>query len=377
MRRKGIVVLACLTLIAAVCLFGCGETPHAHVMDEVALVPSTCEEQGTAAHYKCKDCKKLFTDADGKNETMLSALTLELAGHTFVKYGKGVDVHWQTCKVCGTKSDSEAHKFEAVKICEPTATSDGYDRNGEACLACGYGKDGLKVKPKTTPFTSETHDGLGYCLYDPVAVEGFKVPLVLFLHGSGERGTDNVAQLKNAICEVVKHNAVNEYMESVVIVPQCPNNVQWVSAPWSDGNYTLASVPESDPMKQVVKLVEYYAEKPYIDTSRIYVMGVSMGGFGAWDLLARHSNLFAAGVPMCGGAPTDAVDVLKDMPVYTFHSKNDASVPFKGTDDIVKAIKAAGGTKINFVVYEDKGHNMWNDAIVHDGLEQWLFAQSK
>ena len=80
---------------------------------------------------------------------------------------------------------------------------------------------------------------------------------------------------------------------------------------------------------------------------------------------------------MGGGAPTDAVDVLKDMPVYTFHSKNDASVPFKGTDDIVKAIKAAGGTKINFVVYEDKGHNMWNDAIVHDGLEQWLFAQSK
>ena len=149
----------------------------------------------------------------------------------------------------------------------------------------------------------------------------------------------------------------------------------WADTPWGNGNYKLSDIPESVTNKKVVNLVRHYTSKEYIDADRVYIMGISMGGFGTWDLLARHSDIFAAGVPVCGGGPDDKIDVLKNIPIYTFHSENDTSVPYSGTKAMVDAIKSAGGEKIKFVSFADKGHVIWDTAITYPGLEQWLFAQ--
>lgn len=375
--NKKIIVALC-TAVCAVTACVCGCAPqHEHKMTPHSVVPSTCTEHGSAAYYECTDCKKLFTDENGEHETTKAALELPYADHIYGEMQKIGSYHWCVCEECEEKFQ-EDHVFTTVTDKAVTATEDGY-KAGEICLDCGYGKNGGQVIPKTTPFVSTEKFGVNYCLYEPknVGKRGEKVPLILFLSGSGERGDDNVAQLKNAICKVVKHGEDNEYMNSVVVVPQCPAEpAQWVDTPWTDVNYTLASVKESDIMKKVVELVGYYRELDYIDENRIYVIGVSMGGFGAWDLLARHSDMFAAGVPICGGGPSDAIDVLKEMPIYTFHGNMDKNVPFEGTKNMVDAIKAAGGTKINFKEYNN-AHVIWDDAIVHEGLEEWLFAQSK
>ncbi len=256
----------------------------------------------------------------------------------------------------------------------------------------------------TTGFDKQTYTKnnytLNYCLYEPEDLDKSedKVPLILFLHGAGERGNNNEAQLKNAIKEVIKAgNEDSAWMNSIVIAPQCPaaNNAsvgtsnvndpnKWAETNWTQGNYTQANVPESKPLKAAAELVQQYANYDYVDEDRVYVVGLSMGGFGTWDILARYPNLFAAGVPICGGGPTDKIDVLKNIPIYTFHGTADGSVPYSGTQAMYNAITAAGGNKITFYTFQGAGHGIWNNAITFAGsgtqypaLETWLFAQHK
>lgn len=374
-----------ITVLTALCLItvcGCtpSETAHEHVMKYRAAVPSTCTEAGVAEHWECKDCKKLYTDEAGAHETKKADLALPLADHDFSIVRKGSGQHWFVCSVCGDSSEKEAHSYTAItENREASYTHEGY-KKGNICLACGDSTDGGEIIPKTTLFTSMTHGGVNYCEYLPAAARarGEKLPLVLFLSGSGERGVDNEIQLKNAVLKVVAKEKDNSFMNSLVLVPQCPDEpAMWVDHPWDGGNYKLSEVAESDIMKKVVSLVEYYSAFDYVDSSKIYVIGISMGGLGAWDLLARHSDLFAAGVPICGAGPIDAVDVLKNVPVYAFHGKKDTSVPFEiSTPKMVEAIKAAGGSKIEYVELDD-GHMIWDTAIEYNGLETWLFSQSK
>ncbi len=240
---------------------------------------------------------------------------------------------------------------------------------------------------------------LNYCLYEPEDLDKSedKVPLILFLHGAGERGSNNEWQLKNAILQVIKEgNEDSAWMNSIVIAPQCPSSTggntnssvsdpnKWAETNWKNGNYTQANVPESKPLKAAAELVQQYANYDYVDEDRVYVIGLSMGGFGTWDILARYPNLFAAGVPICGGGPTDKIDVLKNIPIYTFHGTSDKSVPYSGTQAMYNAITAAGGNKIIFYTFQGAGHGIWNDAIKFAGsdtqypaLETWLFSQHK
>ena len=238
------------------------------------------------------------------------------------------------------------------------------------------------IKSKSL-FIAKGYNQLDYCEYKPDNISETKVPLVLFLHGSGERGTDNKSQLKNAIKEVVNASSTSLFMQSVVIAPQCPTfPTQWVDTPWSNGNYKLEDVKESKILSKVVSLVEKYKNNDYIDSNRVYVVGLSMGGFGTWDLIARHKDLFTAAVPICGGGPVDAVETLKDFPIYTFHGTKDTTVPYEGTSEMAKLLKNAGNKDIQFISYEGDGHGIWNKAIKHQGnntspsLENWLFSKT-
>ncbi len=235
---------------------------------------------------------------------------------------------------------------------------------------------------KKTLFSQKRFGDLNYCEYVPKIEEGQKVSLVLFLHGGGERGNDNKSQLKNAILKVINKNSKSKFMNAIVIAPQCPLNIRWVNTLSGEGNYTLAEVDESALMIKVVALIKYYSTLEYVDANCIYVIGLSIGGFGTWDLLSRHPKLFAAGVPICGGGPTDAIDTLKNIPIYTFHGTNDSVVPFNGTKEMVNLITNAGGKNIDFVSFEGAGHEIWDNAITYIGdkshpkLEDWLFSKS-
>lgn len=209
-------------------------------------------------------------------------------------------------------------------------------------------------------------------------------PIVLFLHGAGERGSDNEAQMKNAIYKTFK-NFKSKMYDAVVIAPQCPAAPkQWVNWPWANGNYSADEVAESNELATVFDLVQTYAQRSDTDASRIYVVGLSMGGFGTWDLLTRHSDTFAAGVPICGGGDPSKAEILATIPIYTFHGTSDTTVPFaKTTPLMVSAINQQGKGLLHYHEFPGKGHNIWDDAIVYAGDAQnppvldWLFSQRK
>ena len=193
-------------------------------------------------------------------------------------------------------------------------------------------------------------------------------PLILFLHGAGERGSDNTKQLNNCV-----QNIANSAPNAIIVAPQCTEGNQWVDTPWSNVSYSTDTVAESNELQMVMMLLEKLKKEYSVDKDRIYVSGISMGGFGTWDLITRHPNTFAAAIPVCGGADSSKAEVVKNIPIYTFHGESDWDVPVAGTRAMVEAIKTAGGNKITYTEYAGRGHNIWDDAFATTGLFDNLF----
>ena len=193
-------------------------------------------------------------------------------------------------------------------------------------------------------------------------------PLILFLHGAGERGSDNTKQLNNCV-----QNIANSAPNAIIVAPQCSDGNQWVDTPWSNSIYSTDDVAESNELQMVMLLLDKLKKEYSVDTDRIYASGISMGGFGTWDLITRHPNTFAAAIPVCGGADPSKAELVKDIPIYTFHGENDWDVPVAGTRAMVEAIKSAGGKKITYTEYPGMGHNIWDDAFATTGLFDDLF----
>lgn len=206
--------------------------------------------------------------------------------------------------------------------------------------------------------------------------EDYAYPVVLLLHGAGERGTDNEKTLVNVVPNLYMKKS-SPFYHAIVIVPQCPENMQWVDTPWANGNYSVDNVPISKPMTAAVELLDSIIATYSINTDRQYVTGLSMGGFGTWDLLMRFPDRFAAAIPYCGGADPSQAENLAKIPIYTFHDTTDTSVPVSGTQAVVKAIQEAGGTLITYKESTGKGHNVWNTGSQTPGLSTWLFEQRK
>lgn len=219
-------------------------------------------------------------------------------------------------------------------------------------------------------------DGMKYRLYIPEDYDANKeYPVVLFFHGAGERGSDNESQLKWVIEPLYVNN--EELQNAIIIAPQCPTQQQWVDTPWAEGAYNMSDVAESDQMQTVIKILKDVQDNYSTDTDRVYALGYSMGGFATWDILARYPDLIAAGVPLCGAGAIDAADILKDVPIWTFHGNSDPTVPYDGTKAIVDAIVAAKGEVITFTTLEGGNHT----SIVYDVPKNtevipWLFNQS-
>ncbi len=213
-------------------------------------------------------------------------------------------------------------------------------------------------------------DTMGYRLMRSLnMVPGKKYPLILFLHGAGERGEDNTAQLVHVLPWLAEQNAAGN-LEAFVAAPQCPALKQWVDTPWSLPCHTM---PEkmSVPMSMAMDLVDELSETLPVDKSRICIMGISMGGYGTWDAIQRFPGKFAAAVPICGGGDTAQAPALINTPIWAFHGELDNLVPTNRTTDMIEAIENAGGNP-RMTIYPGVYHDSWTNVTREPELLNWL-----
>jgi predicted peptidase len=192
-----------------------------------------------------------------------------------------------------------------------------------------------------------------------------KWPVILYLHGSGERGTDNRRQIYQGIGPAIQKNP--ERCPAIVLFPQAeskdliPVNVWAPTAP--DGARALAILDSA--------LKEYS-----IDTDRIYLTGISMGGIGTWKHAVADPNRWAAIVPICGGGDSTQVDKIASLPIWCFHGTNDVTVPIGFSRVMIDSIKKAGGNP-KFTEYPGVGHSSWRPAYDEPELWTWMLSQKR
>ncbi|MGD1000451.1 MAG: prolyl oligopeptidase family serine peptidase [Candidatus Brocadiia bacterium] len=186
--------------------------------------------------------------------------------------------------------------------------------------------------------------------------EAKKCPAIIYLHGAGDRGWD-VAEL--AFSPIVKYAGGRKDFPFIVIAPRCPAAGWWPNL-----------VPEMEDL-----LDEIIAKYP-IDTERIYLTGLSMGGYGSWRLAAEHPDRFAALVPICGGGDPRYVERIKDLPIWDFHGAKDPTVSIEQSYEMVAALRKVHG-RVHFTVYAEAGHNCWDRAYNTDELYSWMLRQAR
>lgn len=223
----------------------------------------------------------------------------------------------------------------------------------------------------------ETSDtiALPYRILSPPEIEpGQDYPLVLFLHGAGERGTDNTKQLVHVAQELATAEMTDRF-PCFVVAPQCPEGERWVEVDWGLLAHEMPAQP-SNPLKATLKLLEQLKRDLPIDADRVYICGLSMGGFGTWDAIQRHPELFAAAVPICGGGDPAYAEQIKTMPIWAFHGAADGAVKVQRSREMVKALQAIGGHVI-YTEYPGVGHNSWAMTAENRLVWDWLFAHQR
>ena len=264
---------------------------------------------------------------------------------------------------------------------------DGNDGTNDSGDDSNGGGETVKPDPILTPVAEaydvnefaycESENGMPYRLYYPEDYsEEYAYPVVLFLHGAGERGTDNEAPLIHVLQDWF-NDLESPIYQSIIIVPQCPEEEQWVNTPWENGSYDSDAVGESDAIKEALSILNDICNEDSVNMNRIYVAGLSMGGYGTWNLLMNRSDLFAAGMPICGAADPSKAEVLKDMPIFAFHGDKDSVVPVSGTREMVNAIIAEGGTNAIFHEVLNTDHNSWSYAASRGDVLRWIFSQRR
>ncbi len=214
------------------------------------------------------------------------------------------------------------------------------------------GEPGKQRAQKLERIIKVTMDYLLYLPADYAQKDAW--PLLLFLHGAGERGND-LNRVK--IHGPPKLIEAGKQFPFIVVSPQCPAG-QW----WQP--HALAA------------LLDEIAEKYKVDADRIYVTGLSMGGFGTWALAGFAPDRFAALVPICGGGDPMTARRLAHVPVWVFHGAKDTVVPLSASEQMVEALKKVNGN-VKFTVYPEAGHDSWSEAYNDPELYRWLLDQKR
>lgn len=218
---------------------------------------------------------------------------------------------------------------------------------------------------------------LNYRLLSPQKMEpGKKYPLVIFLHGAGERGVNNTSQLKFFPTRMTEP-AMRAKYPCFIFAPQCPPGRRWASMDWL-GHKMTYDPKLSDDLEAVYEVALQIIKSEPIDPHRVYITGLSMGGFGTWELAIRHPEMFAAVAPICGGGETAAAPTLLMVPVWAWHGDNDHAVNVQRSRDMVAALRAAGGNVKYTEVHGGSHFDAWHQAYTRpDGVIPWLFEQRK
>lgn len=196
---------------------------------------------------------------------------------------------------------------------------------------------------------------LPYLLYAPETPTDARLPLILFLHGAGERGDD----LERVRAQGLPQLLPNVPEPTFIVAPQCPASSWW----------TL----ELSALEAL--LGEVQARYP-VDAARVYLTGLSMGGYGTWHLALKNPTRFAALVPVCSGGIPPLAHKLKDLPIRAFHGADDDVVPPSASEKMVEAVIKTGG-QAKLTIYPGVGHNSWARAYDEPDLYTWMFAQRR
>ncbi|MGH1542756.1 MAG: prolyl oligopeptidase family serine peptidase [Arenicella sp.] len=222
-------------------------------------------------------------------------------------------------------------------------------------------------------------DWINYRLHSPKKTDkGERYPLVLFLHGWGERGTDNIRHIKKAVPEMLTY-AKSKQEKLYMIAPQFKENETWINGIRIDLVDSYLSPKEASySIKLVIKLLKEFIENNPVDTDRVYVTGLSAGGFGTWDILVREPDLFAAAIPVAGGNAEDTAEAIKHIPLWVIHGEKDDVINRNFSRRSVAALKKAGGTPV-YSEFKGMTHADPDWHFVYSNIEilDWLFSQRK
>lgn len=254
-------------------------------------------------------------------------------------------------------------------------------------------------------YRSHTYDNttLPYRLFIPENPDsGKKYPLVLALHGADERGDDNEGPVaKHRLALSWADSANQAKWSSFVLVPQCPQYKNWVDGDWSQNVYDFDNTPISNELETVMNLLDSLLIEFPIDTTRIFVTGLSMGGYGTWDLITRFPHRFAAAVPMSGVGDSTRTDVFLDVPIWVFHGEKDNRVSVSGSRYMVSTMEKrgrpvlythckqgdctgmseagilaalSGGADLIYTEWPDEDHDIWAQSYDYPFLFPWVFS---
>ncbi len=208
---------------------------------------------------------------------------------------------------------------------------------------------------KTFKKTVKKEVAFDYLLYLPESYskKGEKFPLILFLHGSGERG--------DSLALVAKHGppkvAETLNLPFIVVSPQCPADRWW-------------------DVEALKFLLDDIFKKYNVDKSRVYLTGLSMGGYGTWEMAWKYPGVFAAVAPVCGGGNKHRVNLMKNVPTWAFHGAKDDVVPLETGQEIVDALKKSGGD-VKFTIYPEADHDSWTETYNNPELYKWFLEHKK
>lgn len=214
---------------------------------------------------------------------------------------------------------------------------------------------------------SKSGKTLPYRLYIPENYSASKkYPVFFWLHGAGERGSDNYTQIQY-LSKAFK--AAGDLLSGAIIVaPQCPSYGWWNI---DEEGY------ETGWLGAAMHLLDKIRSEYSCDSDRIYVSGLSMGGYATWQVLERYGDLFAAGAPICGWGNTYAGAQLAKIPIWIYHGDSDQTVSYYASVEMHNAIKNAGGNMVHFTTLYGVDHNAWDYALADRELFCWMFAQTK
>ena len=221
---------------------------------------------------------------------------------------------------------------------------------------------------------SFTRDGLTlpYRLHSPVCAPGVSYPLVLFLHGRGACGSDNTATLVSGVLPLSRY--AMRHGDAFVVAPQCPKGRSW--SDWRRSSKSRPPVEPNAEMAAVMALLRELVATLPVDSTRVYVTGLSMGGFGTWDIAARMPGFFAAAMPICGGVDESTAELYRGLPIWFFHGADDKSVSPLYSRLMDRALSDAGIAHV-YTEYPNVHHDCWTRTYANDTVLDWLFAQRR